>query len=289
MKKALLGNSFKAVSYHLWKHCNMRCKFCYATFQDIAKDYLPKGHQTKAETLQMVRYLAEAGVEKITFAGGEPTLCKWLPELVIEAKAQGLTTSIITNGSRITDAYLDRFEGKLDWMGISIDSLDGNVNLMTGRAIVGKHAIDADWYYQLIEMVKGRGLKFKLNTVVHALNAEEDMNGFIDEVQPARWKVFQVLPIEGQNSGSVEELLISKTRFENFVARHDHQKALVPEDNESMTGSYLLIDPAGRLFENSKGKHTYSRQVAEVGMAEALRDINLNLDRFYARGGVYNW
>ena len=24
-----------AVNYHLWKPCNMRCGFCFATFEDI--------------------------------------------------------------------------------------------------------------------------------------------------------------------------------------------------------------------------------------------------------------
>ncbi len=24
-----------SVNYHLWRPCNMRCEFCFATFQDI--------------------------------------------------------------------------------------------------------------------------------------------------------------------------------------------------------------------------------------------------------------
>jgi radical S-adenosyl methionine domain-containing protein 2 len=45
------------------------------------------------------------------------------------------------------------------------------------------------------------GIKFKLNSVINAYNWKEDMNGLVNELNPFRWKVFQVLVIEGENSG----------------------------------------------------------------------------------------
>ena len=33
-----------SVNYHLWKACNMRCNHCFATFQDIEPQFLPRGH-----------------------------------------------------------------------------------------------------------------------------------------------------------------------------------------------------------------------------------------------------
>ena len=62
-----------SVNYHLWQPCNMRCKFCYATFLDVKQSVLPKGHLPKEETIKVVEQIAKAGFEKITFAGGEPT------------------------------------------------------------------------------------------------------------------------------------------------------------------------------------------------------------------------
>ncbi|WP_282071372.1 hypothetical protein [Polaribacter atrinae] len=47
-----------------------------------------------------MRKIAAAGFEKITFAGGEPMLCPWLPKLIKTAKELGLTTMIVTNGSQ---------------------------------------------------------------------------------------------------------------------------------------------------------------------------------------------
>jgi organic radical activating enzyme len=42
---------------------------------------------------------AESGLGKITFAGGEPTLCPWLHDLIAIAKKTGMVTMLVTNGS----------------------------------------------------------------------------------------------------------------------------------------------------------------------------------------------
>ena len=40
----------------------------------------------------------------------------------------------------------------------------------------------------------------------------------------------------------------------------------MPESNELMRGSYVMVDPAGRFFDNVEGGHTYSRPILEVGV-----------------------
>ena len=62
-----------SINYHLWRPCNMSCKFCFATFEDT-KIKLPKGHLNKTDSLKLIDKIIDAGFKKITFAGGEPTL-----------------------------------------------------------------------------------------------------------------------------------------------------------------------------------------------------------------------
>ena len=64
---------------------------------------------------------------------------------------------------------------------------------------------------------------------------------------------------------------------------------VVPESNDLMTGSYVMVDPAGRFFDNVSGTHTYSRPILEVGVEEALRDISIAPEKFLSRGGSYDW
>ena len=77
-----------AVNWHFWPWCNYASKFCFATFEDI-----PRGDRLRREeALKIPAMLAEAGAEKITFVGGEPTLCPYLGDLVVAAKRAGLVT-----------------------------------------------------------------------------------------------------------------------------------------------------------------------------------------------------
>jgi radical S-adenosyl methionine domain-containing protein 2 len=95
-----------SVNFHLWEPCNMRCKFCFATFQYVKQTILLKGYLPEDESLKVVRKIAASGFEKITFAGGETMFYPWLPELIKTAKELGMTTMIVTNGSQLTEPFL---------------------------------------------------------------------------------------------------------------------------------------------------------------------------------------
>ncbi|AKQ69556.1 Molybdenum cofactor biosynthesis enzyme [Myxococcus hansupus] len=269
----------------------MRCRFCFATFQDVRQTVLPKGHLPREEALQLVKLLA-ARFQKLTFAGGEPLLCPWLPELVRAAKGQGATTMLVTNGSRLTHERLSLFEGALDWVTLSIDSPFPETHVALGRAVQGK-AIDAGDYLNIANLIRDAGIRFKVNTVVTSLNAHEDQTEFLRRLMPERWKLLRVLPVDGQNSGKVEPLLCSDEAFLGFVARHQclatEGVTLVPEDNEDMRGSYAMVDPAGRFFDNAEGRHRYSEPILHRGIDAAWSQVHFSMPRFERRGGNYDF
>ena len=279
-----------AVNLHFWQPCNMRCSFCFARFEDV-RAALPPGHLPEGEALELTRVLASR-FDKLTFAGGEATLCPWLPALVLEAKQHGATTMLVTNGTRISEAYLSRFEGNLDWITLSVDSGEREVNQALGRAVSGR-AFDAEDYVRLAELVRTAGVRLKVNTVVNALNVEDDMSGLLRRLRPEHWKPLQVLPVAGQNDQTVGPLLITADQFARFVDRHRPLEAagvlMRAEANEDMTGSYAMVDPAGRFFDNVSGRHAYSRPILAVGVDDAWADVTFMPDRFSARGGLYSW
>ena len=281
-----------SVNFHLWEPCNMRCKFCFATFLDVKQSILPKGHLPKEQALEIVEKIALHGFEKITFAGGEPTLCPWLFELIKKAKTMGLTTMIVTNGSRLSQDFLQKNKPFLDWITLSIDSLDENTNLMSGRAISGKRPLNETHYTTLIHKIKQQGFGLKINTVVNQTNYQENMNEFLLNAQPQRWKVLQVLPINGQNDSKVTDFLIPQNSFNQFINNHQRVAKTIPliaESNEDMKGSYVMIDPAGRFFDNTSNGYKYSQPILEVGVREALKFVNLSFDKFLDRVGIYDW
>lgn len=270
----------------------MRCKFCFATFQDVKRSILPKGHLSQEQAIAVVKELAGAGFSKITIAGGEPTLCAWLPELIRTAKQAGMTTMIVTNGTKLSDVFLLENKNHLDWIAISIDSLNPDTNLSMGRAIGGRKPLSVTDYMVMVQKVKQYGYGLKINTVVNSQNFMEDMSEFIRFAQPKRWKIMQMLPIIGQNDDGMGDMLISSDNFKQFVEKHENMKKhtiVIPESNEQMQGSYAMVDPAGRFFDNADGFHHYSRPILEAGVKEALKDVRLNFGKFLSRGGIYEW
>jgi radical S-adenosyl methionine domain-containing protein 2 len=266
-----------SVNFHLWEPCNMRCKFCFATFQDVKHSILPKGHLPKQDAIEVVSQLAEIGFEKITFAGGEPTLCPWLPDLIATAKQSGLTTMIVSNGSKLTDDFLQANREHLDWIAVSIDSIHEDTNLATGRAICGRNVLQHYSYTSLIDRIKQYGYGLKINTVVSCKNYLEDMNDFIQYAKPKRWKLLQVLPMKGQN-----DLIDNHNGLRDITS-------IVPESNNQMTGSYAMVDPAGRFFDNTKGTHNYSKPILEIGARLAIQQVRYDFGKFIQRQGIYDW
>ena len=270
----------------------MKCGFCFASFQDIDSHILPKGHLGREESLSVVELLAEAGFRKINFAGGEPTLCPWLPDLISRAWELELTTSMVTNGSLMTAQWLDGVGGSLDWVALSIDSVNPHTLLRMGRTTRSGPMSERD-YLCRIETLRERGIHVKVNTVVTRFNLMEDLTDFIINAQPERWKLFQVLSVDGQNDLTIEDQIISEDEFERHVRLsrrvEAHGVTVVPENNDLMRGSYVMVDPAGRFFDNVAGRHTYSRSILGVGVGEALKDVSVDSQKFLLRNGLYNW
>lgn len=277
-----------SVNFHLWEPCNMNCGFCFASFQDVKSSILPKGHLPKEEAIEIVKRLAEFGFQKITFAGGEPTLCPWLPELIKLSKDLGMITMIITNGTMLSDLFLKKNKEYLDWIGVSIDSLYDTTNSKTGRAIQRNKPLSREYYFSLVKRIKSYDYKLKINTVVNSFNYNENFIDFIEYANPERWKVMQVLPIEGQNDDKINDFVISGEEFNAFLAKHQSVNRLVSEQNSQMIASYVMIDPSGRFFENSSGKHEYSKPILEVGVQSAYDSMGYNYTKFIQRGGLYN-
>ncbi len=270
----------------------MRCKFCFATFQDVKKTLLPKGHLPKEQAIEVVRHLAAHGFDKITFAGGEPTLCPWLTDLIRTAKEAGMTTMIVTNGTGLKEAFLLANKDHLDWIAISIDSLKEATNVAIGRAISGRTPFTAEAYLALIDRVKAHGYRLKLNTVVNRFNWKEDLSQHIRHAKPERWKVLQALPIIGQNDSQIDDLVVSEAQFEAFLQRHDSLAEItriVPETNAQVRGSYVMVDPAGRFFDDAEGVHRYSKPILEVGTRIAIQQVCYDAKKFEQRGGIYDW
>lgn len=261
----------------------MGCFFCFAA-------NLPKPNLTPSEAIRIVKMLPQAGFKKINFAGGEPMLYSGLDGVIRAAKECGMVTSMVTNGTRVTDEWLGGMSGYLDWLALSVDSVDPQTHHRSGRA-TKDGPLSTNVYAEICRNVKRHGIRLKVNTVVSRHNWEETMSGFIRTVQPERWKIMRALPVEGQNDSGTGSFEVTDEQYAAYLERNRSVNGvtIVPEDNDQMLGSYAMIDPRGCFFDNTKGRYAYSKPILQVGITDALKDITVDHAKFVDRGGYYDW
>ena len=285
-----------SVNFHLNKECNAKCKYCFAGFPNATRE----NRLTEVERGELIDLLVDRGVGKINFAGGEPTLVKSLGDFCrrIKVRSRGAcAVSIVSNGHLLRPLIEDSAQW-IDWVALSLDSGDDRVNAAIGRTR-GKIPY-VDKMLELGDMLRSRDIGIKCNTVVSRFNVSEDMSEVIRRLNPERWKLFQVLPVIGENDETVADQEISGKEFEEFVRRHlqllsDTAVEIVPEDNAHMADSYLMIDPEGRFYwhapQNGERWNTklYSAPILKIGLEEALGQVRFSEDRYRARGARYDW
>ncbi len=221
-------------------------------------------------------------MKKVNFVGGEPTLCPFLGDLVVYSKKLGLITGVVSNGTGITKPFLEQYGKNIDWIGLSLDSGNEKTQQMLGRGN-GKYVSDI---IDKSRMIKQVGIQLKINSVITSLNVNEDLTNTIDNICPDRWKVFQVLAINGQNRKNLRNLEICPFEFENFIVRHKKLNPIA-EDNDAMLESYIMVDPMGRFYQNSGRIYNYGGPILELGVLKAFNQIVYNHAKFIERGGIY--
>lgn len=275
-----------SVNYFMSRSCNYSCKFCFHT---QTNSY----HLPLKDAERGLQLLAGAGMRKLNFTGGEPFLLdsSMLGPLVRFAKDYLALdcVSIVSNGSRISREWFSEYGQFLDVLAISCDSFDRATCRELGRGsgvVIDRLPLYRAWCDEF-------GVLFKVNTVVSSANRLEDMNGPIRSLDPFRWKCFQLLILEGENSGTegdlrdARSLAISDAEFHQFVSRHSGLPCLVPEDARTMRDSYLLLDEQLRFLDCRDGSKRPGSSILEVGVEQALADSGFNVEAFVARGGLY--
>jgi len=99
-KKKMYNKNPISVNLHFWPCCNMNCRYCFAKFSHI------RNPLSKKDWFQIILLLADYGMKKVNFVGGEPTLCPFLGELIIFSNKLGLITGVASNGIGITQPFL---------------------------------------------------------------------------------------------------------------------------------------------------------------------------------------
>lgn len=280
------------INWHITEACNYNCSYCFAKwgkpnelhrslpeiekFLDNLSEYFIKGSPPLKNELGYKSV-------RLNFAGGEPMMLgsTFFIALML-AKQKGFKTSIITNGHYLINGHLGFPKNALDMIGISFDSQDLNTRKKIGRVDRKGNSLSVEdlkaAFRNLVSTQKG--IKTKINTVINKYNCDEDFSELITELKPYKWKVLQAMPYGD------DQLLISRKRFDKFVAAHSGLGLpIFSESNSTMTESYLMLDPKGRFYQNSLSGagYEYSESINLCGVENALAQIAFHPRAFSSR------
>lgn len=149
--------------------CNLRCRYCMP--QEGIEQFAHADCLTLEEIYRIVSVMADMGLKKVRFTGGEPTVRKNLVKLVrdVAGLPQIETVAMTTNGVLFADQVKEFAEAGLNAVNISLDTLEADqFAQITGRDELEK-------VLQAVNCSLEQGVKVKINCVpVGELNGMTD-------------------------------------------------------------------------------------------------------------------
>jgi len=208
MKAIISGVKVTNICLNVTLSCNEKCIFCFRNFYTSQKTlYVEK-------LKNMIPYLKNLGIRKITLIGGEPLLNKDILKIAEILYDEGFILSLTTNAT----IYKPEILNYLTYLSFSLESVNKETNRLLGRN--EKHLENIERYLEEIRK-KNLDLKVKINTVITSVNArEEELNGIAEFIRKnsdliVRWKIFRFLSV--RRALNKPWLSVSRNRFKELM------------------------------------------------------------------------
>lgn len=266
-------------NWHVTSKCNYHCRFCYSEWEKMPEIWDDPQKVTKLLKNLSESRLFEKGKTRLNIAGGEATInMKKLAPVIETAWSEGFVLSIITNGSYLEN--LMPFIDKFSMIGISVDSACDETNIKIGRCTAKGKVMTFSELCKKVDALKAAnpGLIIKINSVVNALNWNENLLSQLKSVGAQKYKILRQMPFNGDKG-------ISNDQWRHFIEVNRHPELnTVIEDNEDMTRSYLMIAPDGRFFQNGGTEYAYSsHSLWEKPADKLLAEMDFDEEKFKSR------
>lgn len=201
--------------YATWdiiSECNLRCVFCSATAPNTKCNYVENSN-----ALSIAKRIISSQIKYISIRGGEPSLCKNLPEVVATLVNAGIFVEIVTNGIHIDDDFFKTVSilpTSMYRIKISIDSF----NSLTNDSQRGKSSFENAT--KAMKVCQKWSIPFRTQMVITKLNYKDiwDTYNYCASFDAASFGCMLLLPIgRGKDSklkiSLNEEILIQLIRI----------------------------------------------------------------------------
>ncbi|HFD32848.1 MAG TPA: GTP 3',8-cyclase MoaA [Gammaproteobacteria bacterium] len=212
------GRTFDYVRIAITEKCNLRCTYC---MPEEGVDFA-NGEQILStdEVLQVIRVLAEMGVKKVRFTGGEPLVRKDILQLVEgAANTPGIQAVHMTTNGIIFPKYAQRLrDAGLTGVNISLDTLNED----KFKTITRRKGIDK--VQESIELALKLGFpRVKVNVVMMRGFNHNELESFaaLTEKQNITVRFIEFMPFDGEQIWETgDHFLSAETMISRLEEKH---------------------------------------------------------------------
>jgi len=205
--------------------CNYSCDFCFN--RNLSQS--PKELSAR-DARKTIKGIADAGIEKVRFTGGEPLLRPDIFGLMEYAKRLGLFVMLNTNGSLLGEKTVSRLRACCDDILVSLNAANASDEArLSGRKGKGLFAAKLSG----LKALSQESLFVRASTILSRRNIQklQEFSGLADSLSVKQWLLLRPIPNPGMpfplDSAGVEnavEAIISinrgkkeKTLIENAI------------------------------------------------------------------------
>ena len=263
---------YSCINLHFTDFCNFHCKHCFVKKENCELSF----DELKVAVDKIYNYFKDNGIkdtEELPSIEEEEQVIT-LEELdkekdkVVEKKDK--------KEKNLDDSFIERHKNQISTIGISVDYLDYDTNVLIGRYF-NANTLSKEQLIHICNSIKKAGIILKINTCLSKLNIDEDFNSFINEIKPDRYKILQMHcddnDIRNKNN------MVNKEEAKAFLSKikFDH----IYESSDEMKNSYIIIDSQGNISTNNA--HISNISIFDYDLEEAINLLNIDYTNYIKR------
>ena len=242
------------ICWNIISKCNKNCSYCFRFYEDCL---------SYKENEKILDNIHKMGVKEIVWSGGEPFLYKAIVKLLKKSKELGIYNSLITNGSLINEANIQKYLKYIDKLIMSLDFIDDKKNEEYG---IGKY------YYKHLSTVLSLSKKIKkdiiiqVNTVVFNGNYKhiKDLMLELNKYNIDNWKAIRFMPIRGKALTNKMNLSITANQFNEMLRIVDNIEPnynIIISDNKDSLKTHYIVLSSGKLIKSIDGDDIFIKSL----------------------------
>ncbi|MBM7113916.1 radical SAM/SPASM domain-containing protein [[Archangium] primigenium] len=246
----------KRTAYAVWEltlKCNLACGHCGSRAGDKRNDEL-----SREEALDLVRQMAEVGIQEVTIEGGEAFLRPdWL-DIARAITDHGMMCTMTTGGYGLSRETARRMkEAGIAHVSVSVDGLAATHDRIRGKANSFFFCMQTMGHFREV------GLPFSANTQINRLSAPE-LPALYERLRDAGIRSWQIQLTTPMGNGSDNAwMLLQPAELPDLYrslariavrARDESRVALAPANDMGYFGPYdaLLFGSVGTVWAGCK-------------------------------------